>query len=117
MKTFAETTIGFVQRGQSWRGFMAMCGRAVVALGFAMLGESMRPREAYAACCPGPDCSSTWTWPCPGPATPGCPTGCYPVGLPAQCCDAHTGKLDDCYTCLCGGWFTCQCEYATGTPC
>ena len=116
MKTFAETTIGFVQRRQSRRGFMAMCGRAVAVLGFAMLGETMRPRKAYAACCPGPDCNSTWTWPCPAPGGAAhCPSGCSESGPPARCCDV-SGLWDLCYQCNCQGFY-CTCEYPTTDRC
>jgi hypothetical protein len=114
MSDLAEKLVESIQREQSRRGFLAMCGKAMLLLGGAMAGIRLEPRPAYAGCCVGPTCDSVG-YGCP--AGPGCPPPCGPGGVPNLCCDrGGTGTTHQCWQCTCGGAL-CVCEYDLGTRC
>ena len=75
---------------QSRRGFLAMCGKASLALGLAMAGASRFALTAQAACCAGTTCTA-----CPGLPAAGCTSvasgcpgipGCFQTGV-TTCCE------------------------------
>lgn len=108
-----DAITGWMQKRQSRRGFLAMCGKASLALGLAMAGASKLALVAYAQCCAVPACANCPSIPpnlC-GSTTNGCPAGCSQAGGPVLCCDTTgTNTCHGCYPCVCDGPCTCECD-------
>jgi hypothetical protein len=120
-ETMSEVTRKLIDRtgrNMSRRGFMALAGKVVAALGVGMAGAGWwNVREAWAGmCCTGlPFCVNC-------PPTGGCPAPtCTAVGSPTVCCDTGyigaTDTIHQCQVCDCQGVGNCLCEYDTGNSC
>ena len=116
MTQLAEKAVGWTQRHQSRRGFMALSGKVALALGLAMVGAaSFKPHEAHAAsCCFGSACTGCQS--CTN--LDNCPSGCT-FASQTSCCDNGmfgTNTIHRCTTCSCGG-LGCLCDCDTAVTC
>ena len=101
----------WAERRESRRGFLAMCGKVMLALGAAMAGTSLTAITAWGACCTN-NCGS-----CPNPPAV-CPQGCLPSGNFHYCCDSTgTNTCHICTECDCGLAGLCFCETDNTTSC
>ena len=121
MSDLTEKELSWLEKRQSRRGFVALCGKVVTALGLAMAGAHGMPRRVFAGlCCTGtPKCGTGPFGPCTGGGAT-CPVGCT-GGATHVCCDqgyvGATNTVHQCLECSCGGLGTCWCEFDTGVPC
>ncbi len=114
-----DAMTNWMQRRQSRRGFLAICGKATVALGLAMAGADRFVLTAHAACCPNVPCTGCnfgGGFTCGAPIDGVCPAFCNPASGPVLCCDVGTNTCHACYTCKCLG-APCSCECDTGLEC
>ncbi len=117
MERLNDGLMGWMEKHQSRRGFLATLGKVSLGLGLAMAGAAAMPRRVFAAqCCNGPLCGTGVTPACAGAA---CNAACPPGGT-YVCCDntaiGGTNTVHSCQICLCFP-VQCECETDTGVPC
>jgi hypothetical protein len=117
MSSIADYCVRWAERNESRRGFLALCGKSVLALGAAVYGFASIPLRVDAVCCTSanPVCDSIppHTAACPTTYPGGCPTGCTDLGR-TTCCDAGSEHI--CSECLCSVGY-CHCEVDSLVPC
>ncbi len=118
MERLNDGLMGWMEKHQSRRGFLATLGKVSLGLGLAMAGAATMPRRVFAAqCCNGPLCGTGGTPACTGAA---CSALCMPGGT-YVCCDntaiGGTNTVHSCQICNCGIFGNCECESDTGVPC